>query len=105
MRSATRKKIGKNPAYLAFIRTLPCEVCGAYPVEAAHVGAGPRGFSAKCPDNETIPLCARHHRTGKDAHHVLGRNFWSHHGIDRCKTIQQLNEAFEVFRDLKPFLA
>lgn len=49
----------RNPAYLAFIRTLDCCEC-QYPaylgnIEAHHVITG--GTSTKGPDNITVPLC------------------------------------------------
>ena len=62
MRSATRKKTGKDPEYLRWLRTLPCAVrecshCRGLMrtwdvIEAAHVGL--RGLSQKCPDREAV---------------------------------------------------
>ncbi len=63
------------------------------PTEAAHVGL--RGLRQKCSDRETLPLCAEHHRTGPDAHHVLGKKFWEHHGIDREVWIAAYVERYE----------
>lgn len=85
MRSATRKKTDRDAAYLDYIRSLPCCVCAldtpqTTPTEAAHVG--PRGLSQKCPDRETIPLCALHHREGQFSQHRMGRMFWSHYGLN-----------------------
>lgn len=71
---------------MAFVASLPCAVCGSRPVEVAHVGV--RGLMQRSSDLETIPLCANHHRTGKEAQHVLGKYFWAHHGIDREVTIK-----------------
>ena len=116
MRSATKKKIGKDPEYLEWIRTLPCRCCwsGAYKLgffqdfvpdddsfqqsktEPAHVGK--RGLSQKCPDREAIPLCIEHHREGRYSAHRIGEIFWWHWGIDRDKLIRELNEAYEVQR-------
>jgi hypothetical protein len=98
VRSATRQKIGKDPEYLEYIRSLPCCVCAwlesetlrllqirdsvqKTPTEAAHVG--PRGLSQKCPDRETLPLCAQHHREGQFSQHSMGKRFWSHFDLDR----------------------
>ena len=98
----------KDPAYLDFIRQCGCVVCcggrvrypitnpGGWPatnVEAAHVGE--RGLGQKCSDRETIPLCARHHRTGPQAHHVMGKRFFEHHGLDREKLLAELNSLYE----------
>lgn len=113
-RSATRNKVGKDPAYLRWIRTLPCAAC--YPnltrtglvsgwIEAGHFRgiltteahhAGDHGMSETPPDATAIPLCAEHHRTGKDAvHGPLGRKFWAHHGLDRDALIGELNARYQ----------
>ena len=79
----------QNPEYLDFIRRCECvlaatgDCVGA--VEAAHVGD--RGLGQKCRDQETIPLCGYHHRTGPDSQHVMGKNFWGHHGINRTELV------------------
>lgn len=54
---------------------------------------GPRGLGMKCPDNEAMPLGARHHQFGPESHHVLQRRFDAHHNLDRP-------EAFRVLREL-----
>lgn len=98
VRSATKKKIGKDPEYLAFLHTLPCVVCEkmgvkqTYRTEAAHVGD--RGMSQKCPDKEAIPLCLVHHREGPQSQHVLGKLFWDFHGIDRDGLILSLKQRY-----------
>jgi hypothetical protein len=91
-------------AYLAWIRTLQCVCCErefigywfgmqrSQRTEAAHVGQ--RGISQKSSDREAIPLCAQHHRLGKDSHHVLGKRFWEHHGLDRFELLEHLNRAY-----------
>jgi hypothetical protein len=66
-----RKKPVRNPAYLRWIRSLPCIVCRSrWQIEAAHTG--PHGLGQKSSDLSAIPLCARHHRTGNDSYHDLG---------------------------------
>ena len=61
----------RNPRYLAWIRTLPCLICGARrSIEASHTG--PHGLGQKSPDSSAIPLCTKHNRTGKDSYHKLG---------------------------------
>lgn len=95
-----RRKKQRDPKYLAWIRTLPCEIfpgdifspaCGGR-VEAHH--AGDHGLAQKPPDRTAIPLCAKHHRTGKESAHVLGKNFWKHHNLDRDQIIRELNERY-----------
>lgn len=96
--------------YKAWIATLPCIVCVRGVIEmlqiapftwiarseAAHVGD--RGLGQKSSDRETIPLCMQHHRTGKDAAHVIGKRFWIHHGLDRVKLIAEFNREYEEQR-------
>ena len=66
-----RTKPVRNPAYLRWIRSLPCLVCRTrWHIEAAHTG--PHGMGQKSSDLSAIPLCARHHRTGNDSYHRLG---------------------------------
>ena len=86
----------RHPKYLAWIRTLPCLVCGARRgIEASHTG--PHGLGQKSPDTSAIPLCARHHRTGKDSYHKLGpRKFAELHDLDIPAVVVRLS--------LKPFI-
>ena len=72
----------RNRDYLAGIRTFPCVVCGSILwIEASHTG--PHGLSQKSSDYSAIPLCSKHHRTGKDSYHKLGpRSFSEVHSLD-----------------------
>jgi len=99
----------RDAKYLAYIRSLTCSVCLSIAremqvvipfshrlllrSEAAHVGE--RGLGQKCSDRETVPLCATHHRTGKDSHHVLGKKFWAHHGLNRDAIVKELNRLYD----------
>ena len=65
------KKAGSDPAYLAWVRTLPCAV--PFPglgckgrMHAHHAGRKP-GVALKAPDSTAIPLCDAHHRQWHDA--------------------------------------
>ena len=117
-----RKKLGDDPQYLVFIRTLPCVVCAGRAVferileetaseyevhriqqrqksstEAAHVGD--RGLGQKCSDREAMPLCGReHHREGPDSHHQAGKEFWNKHGLGREEVLALLWRAYELGR-------
>jgi len=81
----------RNSRYLAWIRTLPCIVCGVRRgIEASHTG--PHGLGQKSPDSSAIPLCARHHRTGNDSYHRLGpRRFAQVHDLDIGEIVSRLN--------------
>ena len=76
----------KSEAYLKFIRSLPCLLCGDNTsVEAAHIrfgdiraGKRPTGMGEKPDDRWTLPLCKRHH----DEQHKRGeRLFWTQAGV------------------------
>jgi hypothetical protein len=81
----------RDSKYLAWIRTLPCVVCGAARgIEASHTG--PHGLGQKSPDSSAIPLCYRHHRTGKDSYHKLGpQKFAQAHDLDIPAIVWRLN--------------
>ena len=66
-------------------------VCGHNQwIEAAHTG--PHGLGQKSPDTSAIPLCVRHHRTGKDSYHRLGpRRFAEVHNLDISEIVRRLN--------------
>jgi hypothetical protein len=84
-------KPNRDPLYLAWIRTLPCVVCGTTQgIEASHTG--PHGLGQKSPDSSAIPLCSKHHRTGRDSYHKLGpRRFAEAHQIDIASIVRRLN--------------
>lgn len=81
----------RDPRYLAWIRTLPCVVCGSTRgIEASHTG--PHGLGQKSSDFSAIPLCYRHHRTGPDSYHRLGpRQFAQTHNLDLLAIVRRLN--------------
>lgn len=116
-RKARKPKPGDDPKYREFIRSLPCLICHkpvyqygillewfdvgmtvasigpqVAPTEFAHLGE--RGLGQKCPDSEGAPLCAVDHRTGPFAHHVLGKKWASHHGIDKQEIFAMLQEMY-----------
>lgn len=77
----------KNEAHLAFIRSLPCVICGDNTsTEAAHiryadprVAKRPTGIGERPDDKFTVPLCGKHHRK---QHGMSERDFWRGHRID-----------------------
>ncbi len=94
MRSATKKKIGKDAKYLAWLHELPCSLAPCYvpqrPVEAAHIG--PRGLSQKVPDKCAIPLCGYHHES---LHKRGPKDFWAICEVDPQQIIARLNAEYE----------
>lgn len=78
--------------HLAFIRRLPCAVCGRDgATEAAHLRIGSpmygkrhTGAAEKPSDCWTTPLCFHHHNGGPGSQHAAGDelNWWRSFGID-----------------------
>lgn len=107
-RGKARRGPLRDSKYLAWIREQPCAICQRESMEqttmteAAHVGD--RGLGQKCSDRETLPLCAVHHRTGSAAHHVLGKRFWTHHGIDKPETIRKYQGKRHMGSSIDDFL-
>lgn len=55
------RREGNDPKHLAFVRKLPCALCGSRVyVQAHHLkqGTGERSFGMKSTDRWTIPLCS-----------------------------------------------
>jgi hypothetical protein len=101
MRSATLKRLGRDREYLAWLHTLPCAVfrvdrlfsrCSGR-IHAHH--AGERGLSQRPADSTAIPLCEAHHQHGPHAVQVLGKGFWTFHGLDKLELIGELNAQYE----------
>lgn len=88
----------EKPAYLDFIRSLPCIVTRREPVEAAHVSyADPRagklgrGKASKESDCWAVPLHPDEHRR----QHSMGeRNYWQSVGIDPVVIAAFLHAAY-----------
>lgn len=96
----------QNEKHLRFIRQLPCCICGARDVHAAHLrmssakhGKFNPGVGAKPDDFWVTPLCAGHHVDFPDAQHAIGEPaFWEIHQIDPFKLALSL---WEVSGDLE----
>jgi hypothetical protein len=89
------EKVGAD--HLAFLRTLPCVITGARPVEAAHVsmtskiwGKSDKGVGKKSADRWALPLSPAMHR---EQHELGERAFWKKHGIDPLVVACRLWEA------------
>lgn len=83
--SKTTKAV-KRPAYLTWIRTLPCVVTKRSDVQAAHLsffrpdlGHFGRGMSQKASDRWCLPLCVEQHLL---QHAGNEQAYWRRHGID-----------------------
>jgi hypothetical protein len=88
----------EKPAYLDWIRSLPCLVTRTEPVEAAHVSfADPRagklgrGKSSKESDCWAVPLSPAQHLK---QHGMDEREYWRSVGIDPVQTAAFLHAAY-----------
>lgn len=77
--------IYRSAAYLKWVRSQPCAVCGAKPCQAHHEPLGLAGMGIKCPDSHGMPLCHFCH----DARHHYGAE-WLEDRIDPKMTIIKL---------------
>lgn len=104
MRSATKKKLGKDKPYLDWLHTLECCIPGCASkhlqkwadqarsrTEAAHIG--PRGLSTKVPDRNALPICGWHHEL---LHKVGPKHFWSPFNITPEELIAEYNRRFDA---------
>ena len=87
-RRARKKRPEHDAAHRAFIRRLPCLICGG-PSECAHVRFSDASWEKVNPgtgrkeDRWCVPLCPDHHRLSDEAQHNSGeRVWWERHGID-----------------------
>ncbi len=100
-RDKLRRGPDRSPAYLVWIRSLSCAVCGRGRaqrvwIEAAHTGAlGLRGLSQKSSDFSAIPLCFWDHVAGPNSYHRLGeRSFAARHALDLPALVARLNARY-----------
>ena len=76
----------EDPAYLAYVRTLPCQICrrpgGSDPAHlrtgAPQYGKPPTGMGEKPSDCWVLPLCRTHH---DDQHRGNELAWWARQGI------------------------
>lgn len=87
----------EDPAYLAYVRTLPCLVCGRRPCDAAHIrSAAPQygkrhtGMAEKPDDRWTLPLCRQHHA---EQHSTNELAWWAAQDIDPFALAAALYES------------
>lgn len=73
------------------------------PSECAHLGLSTsrRGLSQKYPDEESGPLCAKHHREGGAAHHRMGAKFFVHFNLPRDAILHEVQRLFEESKQAK----
>lgn len=92
----------RNIAFMVWIESLACllESPQCYGgTEAAHCGE--RAYSHKSADEETLPLCAAHHRNHENSLHKMGRFFWAFWGLDRVALIIEHQELFSAIQQVR----
>jgi hypothetical protein len=97
VQKASRPK-GKSAAekrFHAFVASLPCVGCGAWPVEVHHVISD--GFKRLTRNHRLVlPLCPLCHRVGPSALHVIGTANWNAlHGFAQHERAAELWEEFD----------
>lgn len=101
-RTRARRGPARNWKYRAWIRTLPCLVCGREPSEAAHTGSE-GGLQLKASDYSCVPICMQCHTMAPDSYHRLGRvGFEAVHQVDCRELVRRLNhDWFAYSREVK----
>src|ERR1035437_5052624 len=97
--SSTRKGPPRDPAYLAWIRTLPCIACDIEGrSEAAHTGSD-GGMSMKASDYSCVPLCSGCHTQAPESYHRVGKRAFER-GHDFCfaRIVARLNREWQELR-------
>ena len=74
----------RNAKYLAWVRSLPCSLCGGEAGQAHHlIGlGGMSGMGLKAPDWATLPVCGGCHGS-MHVNHELWPSQWEH----ICRTL------------------
>ena len=86
-----KDKTYRSEEYKAYIRTLPCIVCGGNAEPHHEVGGKPKGSDLFC-----IPLCRQHHW----AYGSLGQEtFWREHNMDRWKTVAETIAGYVEYKE------
>jgi hypothetical protein len=92
--------------YLAYIRTLPCLICGQ-PAEPAHIRTGSladgksyTGGGERSSDRWALPLCRRHHEEQHDAGKEIV--FWNFYKLDPFGVAVRLWDAWKKSTGYEP---
>ena len=95
MKRTRRKSVpASDRHHMGWIATLPCLVCGEWPVTVHHVSASIHGGRITRSGQRVVPLCARHHMIQhgpRESVEALGhRGFYECYGIDLLATADRL---------------
>lgn len=83
----------KAKAYLSFVRTTPCLVCGQWSIAHHLMHAEPSAMGKRSGDNWAVPLCSPHHVEL----HAFGDEalWWAMKGIDPIEWARNSYEQYE----------
>lgn len=92
-----------SAAYLKWIRSLPCIICGGVlgKSEAAHTKVlGDAGMAQKTTSRSCIPLCCWDHTLRWDSYHEIHpESEWAElHGVRLERLVQSLNDLYDSMR-------
>lgn len=76
--SFPKPQVHRSQEYMAFVRTLPCYICGN-PETEAHHSEGGHSMAQKGDDTSCVPLCHVHHA---EIHQLGKRSFEEKYDLD-----------------------
>lgn len=102
-RSMKNSRRPAESAYLKWVRSLACAVCGGAngKSEAAHTKVlGGGGIALKSDHKSAIPLCPWCHRLATDSYHAsTPESRWAaYHDLDLQQLVADLNHQYEAMR-------
>jgi hypothetical protein len=79
-----KEKKKRSNKHLRFVASLPCMLCGAREVQAAHIRTGNNaGVGMKSGDDCVVPLCIRCHA---EQHSMSEKKFWGKN-LDKAQAL------------------
>lgn len=78
----------EQDTFINFIRTQPCVICGALPVDADHIKTRGAGGG----DDQVWPLCRLHHT---ERHSMGIKTFQSRYDVDSQVVLGQLRRLYQ----------
>lgn len=91
-----QKRTYGSPERAAFVKTLPCVVCGKGPSDNAHIRGD--GCRRKGAAHLIVPLCHLHHTAGKQSLHALQpRLFQEYWHINLMELAEETDRACQQY--------
>jgi hypothetical protein len=88
-------------AYLDWIKSLPCVICGEPADDPHHEQLPGHGGMGTTPgDDRAVPMCRGHHDE-RQSYPDGGEAYWHKHGRDIEALIQRLNGVWEMMKGTK----